>query len=83
MNNRFDVPSEINSTVTVQNSTHTVRHEIVVSVEMTEMFQNECAAEADAQHLQEPVRSEYIKLCVSKKTTDFINMILAVINSQQ
>ena len=39
--------------------------------------------EADRQGLIEPVRSEYITLCVNKKTTDFINSILAIINSQQ
>lgn len=82
-NNKFDVPSEITGNVTVQNSTHTVRHEVVVSVEMTEMFENECAVEADGKGLVEPLRSEYISLCVNKKTTDFINSILTIINSQQ
>ena len=81
--NRFEIPSDINVSAAPVTGTVTVRHEIVVSVEMSELFANECTAEADRQGLIEPVRSEYITLCVNKKTTDFINSILAIINSQQ
>jgi hypothetical protein len=81
-NNKFELPSQINSQLTVKDSTHTVRHEISISLEMQTMFENACSAEADEQNLQEPLRSEAIKLCVAKATTDFINSLMAVINSQ-
>lgn len=49
-----------------------VRHEIVVSLEMKQMFRDTCTAEV-------PVNE--VDLCVQQKTEDFINKFLALLTS--
>lgn len=78
--NEFRMPGQVNSEVTIKDSTQTIRHEIVVSAEMTSLFETTCTAQVDATPLPEPVRSESIKLCVAKATQEFIAGILALIN---
>lgn len=82
-NNRFELPSQINSEVTIKDSTQTVNvtHTVGISLEMTTMFQTACTAEVDASvpPPPEPLRTELIKLCVAEATQKFIESILAII----
>lgn len=80
--NSFNVPAQINSEVTIKDSTQTIRHEIGISLEMTALFEQTCTSQTDAlvPPLPEPLRSETIKLCVAEATQKFIDSILAIIN---
>jgi hypothetical protein len=82
-NNKFEVPSEINSNVNVApvTGTVTVRHEIVVSLEMKASFYDECTEEVADRNIPEELRAAAIESCVNAKTTKFITDILALINA--
>jgi len=71
--------AEIPANVKVSGET-TVRvvHQIEVSVEMQNVFTDECRTE-----LGEDAPTEALDLCRDKKVTDYINKFLDILNQQE
>ena len=60
----------------------TIRHEIGISIEMMEFFQNECKNNASTAGLTEGSveYQAFVDLCVQQKTDEFIQLIEEILN---
>ena len=70
--NQVKIPNKINVETT---GTTTIRHEIVISVELQNVFTDECSTELGPDATQ-----EQLILCRDKKSKAYIDQILAFIN---
>jgi hypothetical protein len=72
--NKIEVPKKIELEAPKEPTTVVVRHEIVISIEMEQLFQDDCTA-----LLGSSATKEEIDLCVKTKENKFIADFLALI----
>jgi len=84
-NTDVKVPETVTVNTVVSGETRsTVVHQVAISLELQQIFENDCSRQADTLGLLpgSPERAAFVDNCVSIKTSEFITAFLAFLNSQ-
>lgn len=69
------VPGTIRTESQINNSEHTIKHEIGISLETLEIFKDACKLEAQAANVPIELQEEYISACASDKTAELLEAL--------
>jgi len=76
-NSKLNIPGKVD-VVTSGETVHTIRHEIVVSVELKQAFKEECV-----QELGQDAPPSALEVCQAQKELEFVEQFLQLLNQQQ
>ena len=69
------VPGTIRTESQINNSEHTIKHEVGISLETIEIFKDACKIEAQAENVPIELEEAYINACASDKTAELLEAL--------